>query len=50
MFDDDPNLKKEHLIKLKNRGGSGLISLKKENGLLVGKRDITLGLNIQNYK
>jgi protocatechuate 3,4-dioxygenase, beta subunit len=31
------------------RGGSGIVTLKKVNGLWIGKRDITLGLNIPNY-
>jgi len=49
IFRDDPTLKKEDLENLRKRGGSGLISLKEENGILTGKRDIILGLNIPNY-
>ncbi len=49
MFSDDPTLKKEDIQSQKNRGGSGLIDLKDESGMLSGKRDIILGLNIPDY-
>jgi protocatechuate 3,4-dioxygenase beta subunit len=32
-----------------NRGGSGIVILEEINNLLVGERNITLGLNIPNY-
>jgi protocatechuate 3,4-dioxygenase beta subunit len=31
-------------------GSSGVLSLKKENGILVGERDFILGKNIQGYE
>ncbi len=49
IFLDDPILKQEDIESQKNRGGSGLIKLVEENGLLLGKRDIILGLNIPDY-
>lgn len=49
IFDDDPFLtpaiRKEH----QQRGGDGLIKLRKENGILVGERNIYLGKNIPGY-
>jgi len=50
LFMDDPFLDgKEKAIQQK-RGGSGVITLKKEkSGVWIGKRDIILGLNIPNY-
>lgn len=50
VFDDDPLLTKQVRSSQINRGGSGIIKLKKnENEVWVGKRDIILGLNIPNY-
>jgi len=49
IFFDDPLLKKEDIKSQKNRGGSGLIRLKEESGILTGYRNIILGLNIPNY-
>ncbi len=50
VFDDDPFLTEEHLKNNKNRGGSGMIHLtKNENGVWIGKRDIILGKNVPNY-
>ena len=49
IFLDDPTLMKEDIKSQKKRGGSGLISLTKQNEILTGERDIILGLNIQNY-
>ena len=49
-FDDDPLLTREERSKEEKRGGSGIIRLtKNSNGVWVGKRDITLGLNVVNY-
>ncbi len=45
-FDDDPYLNKQNLT---NRGGSGVLRLAENNGLLYGERNIYLGLNIPNY-
>jgi protocatechuate 3,4-dioxygenase beta subunit len=50
LFDDDPVLTEKEKLNQEKRGGSGIISLKKNaNGVWVGKRDIILGLNIPNY-
>src|SRR5439155_20246519 len=35
--------------KQENRGGNGIVNLKTINGMLVGERDIILGLNIPDY-
>jgi len=50
IFQDDPTLKQETLDKQQFRAGSGLIELQDQNGILVGYRDIVLGLNIPNYR
>ena len=49
VFDDDPLLTPSKRKQMNNRGGSGIVSLKMENGLLVVNRDIVLGMNIPNY-
>jgi protocatechuate 3,4-dioxygenase beta subunit len=49
VFEDDPFVTKEHRANLRNAGGSGVIRLTKQKGVWIGKRDITLGLNVQNY-
>jgi protocatechuate 3,4-dioxygenase beta subunit len=50
LFDDDPLLTEQEKAHQEKRGGSGIISLKKnEKGVWVGKRDIILGMNIPNY-
>ena len=49
FFDDDPLLTKSERASAKNRGGSGIISLKMQDGILTANRDIILGLNIPNY-
>lgn len=50
LFDDDPMLTQEERDELQNRGGSGIVSLKRKNGILTAERDIILGLNIPNYE
>lgn len=50
QFDDDPLLEKRDREKKNPRGGNGIISLVKRDGLLIADRDITLGLNIPNYE
>jgi protocatechuate 3,4-dioxygenase, beta subunit len=51
LFDDDPALKREPPPKIENHGGSGIIHLtKNSDGIWLGRRDITLGLNIPNYR
>jgi protocatechuate 3,4-dioxygenase beta subunit len=49
VFDDDKLLVSAKRSKLENRGGSGILRLVSKNGLLVGERDIILGLNIPDY-
>lgn len=49
LFDDDKFLTSEKRKRLANRGGSGVLRLVSTNGLLVGERDIILGLNIPEY-
>lgn len=50
IFEDDPLLSNQEKTHLQNRGGSGLIALKKsEKGIWIGKRNIILGMNIPNY-
>ncbi len=50
MFKNDSLLTKQEKSRLTQRGGSGIIALKIDNGLLIMERDITLGLNIPNYE
>ena len=51
FFEDDSRLGNEQRNPESPRGGtSGVISLKKENGILVGERDFILGENISGYK
>lgn len=50
LFEDDPLLTDEHHPGDSPRGGStGILSLEKEGELLVGERDIVLGLNVPDY-
>jgi protocatechuate 3,4-dioxygenase beta subunit len=50
LFADDPVLSEQEKSHQEERGGSGIITLKKnEKGVWVGKRDIVLGMNIPNY-
>lgn len=49
VFDDDPYLTAEHRKNNPLRGGDGIITLKNENGMLTGHRNIYLGKNIPNY-
>ena len=49
-FDDDPLLTESERTGSESRGGSGIVSLKKdEQGVWIGKRDIILGQAIPNY-
>jgi protocatechuate 3,4-dioxygenase, beta subunit len=49
-FDDDPLITKEYRTKAQNRGGSGIIALRKnDKGIWTGRRDIILGLGVPNY-
>lgn len=50
LFEDDPVLSESEKNHQQKRGGSGIISLtKNEKGIWIGKRDIILGMNIPNY-
>ena len=51
LFEGDKNLTARQINNPDPRGGSvGIMSLKKEDGILTGKRDIILGMNITGYK
>lgn len=49
LFDDDPLLTQLERNKQQNRGGNGIITLNKKNGILSGNRNIVLGKNIPDY-
>lgn len=49
LFDDDVFLTAKERASQKQYGGSGIISLKQKDGLLVGERNIILGLNVPAY-
>jgi protocatechuate 3,4-dioxygenase, beta subunit len=49
LFEGDPFLTESERKKQEKRGGSGIVTLKRENGMLQAKRDIILGLNIPGY-
>lgn len=50
LFEGDKNLTSRQLNNRSPRGGNnGIISYKKEEGILTGKRDIILGMNVPNY-
>ena len=48
-FSDDPNLSSRTKNRTRPKGGKGLVTLKKDNGMLIAKRDIILGLHIKDY-
>ena len=49
-FSDDPLLSDKESTPVAPRGGkSGILNLKKDGGILIGKRDIILGRNIPGY-
>lgn len=49
FFEDDPLLTDRFKNSLSERGGSGVVSLKRSGDLYIAKRDIILGKNIPNY-
>lgn len=49
VFDNDVFLTTAKKEKMNNRGGSGVIKMDQKDSLMVGKRNIILGLNIPNY-
>ncbi|MEL6810163.1 MAG: intradiol ring-cleavage dioxygenase [Bacteroidota bacterium] len=50
LFESDPTLTEDKKQSEKNRGGSGIVTLKMENGIWTANRNITLGLNIPDYE
>lgn len=50
LFESDPTLTEDKKQSEKNRGGSGIVKLEKENGIWTANRNIILGLNIPNYE
>ena len=49
LFEGDTLLTEKELNPVSPRGSAGVLRLKKENGILTGKRDIILGKNIPGY-
>jgi len=49
VFDDDPLLTSKRRKNMENRGGSGVIRFVQKDDLLIGERNIVLGLNIPDY-
>ncbi|MCK7591173.1 intradiol ring-cleavage dioxygenase [Subsaxibacter sp. CAU 1640] len=49
VFDNDVLLTSIKRQRMENRGGSGVIRFVEKDGLLIGERNIILGLNIPNY-
>ncbi|MEZ4686656.1 MAG: intradiol ring-cleavage dioxygenase [Bacteroidia bacterium] len=49
FFDDDPLLSASQRASLRGRGGSGIVKLEAEGGLLHAKRDLVLGRNVEGY-
>ncbi len=49
VFDDDPLLTTAKGKALENRGGSGVLRPREENGMELAEHDIILGLHIPNY-
>ena len=51
LFADDPQLTDEERNPESPRGGSnGILELKEENGIWIGRRDFILGKNVPNYE
>ncbi|HET6994702.1 MAG TPA: hypothetical protein VFI06_06955, partial [Chitinophagaceae bacterium] len=49
VFDDDPLLPEKERTKANAVGGNGVLKTTMNNGMLRARRDITLGLNVENY-
>ena len=49
VFDDDMLLTTTKRRKMENRGGSGVLRTVQRNNLVIGERNIILGLNIPDY-
>tara|TARA_R110001632_G_scaffold10505_9_gene38855 strand:- start:7273 stop:7905 length:633 start_codon:yes stop_codon:yes gene_type:complete len=50
FFESDPKLTTEKRKSQKNRGGSGIVKLEKENGIWTANRNLILGMNIPDYE
>jgi protocatechuate 3,4-dioxygenase beta subunit len=50
FFESDPKLTSEKRQSQKNRGGSGIVKLKKKDGIWTANRNLILGLNIPDYE
>ncbi len=50
LFEDDPLLTPQIRSRLTNRGGSGIVVPREEDGMMTIKRDIILGENIPGYR
>lgn len=48
-FEGDPFLIRRRRVEEDNRGGSGIVELRRQGDLLVAERDIILGLNVPGY-
>jgi protocatechuate 3,4-dioxygenase, beta subunit len=50
VFSDDPKLTAAMIAKHQNRGGSGIMNMRKNaDGVWIGQRDIVLGKNVPGY-
>ena len=49
VFEDDPLLTKDKIQLLKNRGGSGIVTIQLQDSIQLIERNIILGLNIPDY-
>ncbi len=49
-FEDDPMLTQQERARRRKGGGSGIVRLTNSGGIWLARRDITLGLNVQNYR
>jgi len=50
FFESDSKLTIKKRKSQKNRGGSGIVKLKKENGIWTANRNLILGMNIPDYE
>lgn len=50
LFDDDRNLTDRERNPREVRGSLGVLKLKKENGMLLGERDMVLGKGVRGYR
>lgn len=49
VFENDPFLTEAKRARMNDRGGSGIVELIEEKGILIARRDIVLGENIPGY-